>query len=119
MTYMLIKEYVLDLQQKLPSLHNIVLSHPDFMVAANDNHAIVRSPHGIQLTKNLILTLNEPIDTYIIFRDLQQTFALFAVDSHTVLICYSDTTLRLGMLISDLIMSAREIRALLVNSASE
>ncbi|ABX04877.1 MAG TPA: hypothetical protein DEF47_24625 [Herpetosiphon sp.] len=119
MTYPLIKEYVFDLQQKLPSLHNIVLSHPDFMAAANDNHAIVRLPHGIQITKNLILTLNEPIDTYIIFRDLQQTFALFAVNSKTVLICYSDTSLRLGMLISDLIMSAREIRDLLTNGTSE
>lgn len=89
------------------------------MAAADDNYGIVRLPQGIQITKNLILTLNEPIDTYIIFRDLQQTFALFAVDSTTVLICYSDSTLRLGMLISDLIMSAREIRALLTNGASE
>jgi len=62
--------------------------------------------------------LNHPIDDYIILRDLQQTLGLFAVNSNTILICYSDTTLRLGMLISDLIMSAREIRDLLTNSAS-
>jgi len=42
MTYTLIKEYVIDLQRKLPSLHNIVFSHPDFMAAADDNHGIVR-----------------------------------------------------------------------------
>ena len=101
MTYTLVKEYVIDLQQKLPSLHNIVLSHPDFMATADDNHGIVRLPQGIQVTKNIMLTLNHPIDVYIILRDLQQTLGLFAVNSNTVLICYSDTTLRLGMLISD------------------
>lgn len=115
----MIKEYVIDLHQKLPSLHNIVLSHPDFTAAANEDHGIVRLDQEIQITKNMTLSLKHPMDAYIIFRDLHQTMALISVDPNTVLICYSDTTLKLGMLLSDLLYCVREIRVLLMNPSIE
>ncbi|MFD3163835.1 hypothetical protein [Herpetosiphon sp. NSE202] len=109
----LISDYLIDLLQKLPSLDNLVFVHLNFITAVRERHDIVRLPIGIQVSPYIILTLEQPIESYLIIRSTTQTIVILPVQPSCYLIVYANEQLRLGMLIGDLLQSTSELEALI------